>query len=277
LAQTAVGIVARSDEDAVSTVLFVLVLMVVIALAICEFVFAFITLARDVLAVRRAEFVFKLTAVVPALIALAIEVEAVPIVFAVLAVPAAIAAASDVLAEFVFSLTADVILEVCAFVFEFITEARDVDAVSTVAFVLALTADVPAVIAEAIELEAVFVLLFMLDIAPVTSEATARAPVSSVESDNLLVAYDQILAAVRDPPALTRASKLSTICLPTVPAPFNVDVATVHTSAARVPNDVSVLVELAQTAVGIVARSDEDAVSTVLFVLVLMVETAEVI
>jgi hypothetical protein len=134
---------------------------------------------------------------------------------------------------------------------------------------------VPAVIAEAIDELAVFVFVLIDDIAPVTSEATARAPESRLASVSLLVAYDQTSAAVRAPPADdTAASKLSTICLPTVPAPFNVDVATVHTSAARVPNDVSVLPEFAHTAVGIVARSDVLAVNTVAFVLAFIVDIA---
>ena len=68
-----------------------------------------------------------------------------------------------------------------------------------------------------------------------------------------------------------------TRCLPTVPAPFRVEVATVHTSAARVPNDESVRVVLAHTAVGIVATRDEEAVSTVALVLLLIVVIAEAI
>ena len=92
--------------------MLVFVLIVDIALDTCEFVLALITAASDVLAVNTVELVFELTAVVPAVIAEAIEVEAVDIVLAVLAVPAVIAAAIDVLAEFVLALTAVVIPEV---------------------------------------------------------------------------------------------------------------------------------------------------------------------
>jgi len=64
---------------------------------------------------------------------------------------------------------------------------------------------------------------------------------------------------------------------PIVPAFVSVDVATFHTSAASVPNDVKVREADDQTARGIVAASDVEAVKTVAFVFALIVEIAEVI
>ncbi len=66
-------------------------------------------------------------------------------------------------------------------------------------------------------------------------------------------------------------------CRPIEPGVVRVDVATFHTSAARVPNVVSVRVATDQTAAGIVPASDVDAVSTVAFVLLLIVVIAEAI
>ena len=82
---------------------------------------------------------------------------------------------------------------------------------------------------------------------------------------------------MREPPPIeeTATSRFVTICFPTVPAPFNVFVATFQTSAASVPNDESVRVLLAQTAVGMVAARDELAVRTVELVFELIVETAD--
>ena len=185
--------------------------------------------ASDVDAVNTVELVFELTAVVPAEMAEAIDDEAVPIVPAVLAVPADIAAASDVEAvktvEFVLLLTAVVIPEVCEFVLALITAARDDDAVPIVPAVEA----VPAVIADASDVEAVvtvplteavcaFVFAFTTaaieveavpmvvavlavpaviaepsdDVAVVRFASVAREPDVRVASVRLRVAYDQI-------------------------------------------------------------------------------------
>jgi hypothetical protein len=57
---TPAGIVARSDVEAVKTVALVFELMVEMAEAIWELVFAFIPVAREVEAVRIAELVFAL-------------------------------------------------------------------------------------------------------------------------------------------------------------------------------------------------------------------------
>ena len=58
--QTAVGIVAASDEEAVRTVAATLLFIVEIAELICELVLALITEARDEDAVAMVEFVFEL-------------------------------------------------------------------------------------------------------------------------------------------------------------------------------------------------------------------------
>ena len=65
-------------------------------------------------------------------------------------------------------------------------------------------------------------------------------------------------------------------CLHAVPA-VNVDVAIFQTSAAREPKLESVLVfALPQTAVGMVANNEDEAVSTVALVLLLIVVIADV-
>ena len=111
-------------------------------------------------------------------------------------------------------------------------EVREEEAEVTTAFVLA----VPAVIAEAREVEAV-----------VTSDCRARAPEVSVASVKSLTPYVQTSAAV-----MPRPTPLVSVLVPLF-----------HTSAARVPKVVRDLAVLAQTAVGMVARSDVEAVRTV--------------
>ncbi len=93
-----------------------------------------------------------------------------------------------------------------------------------------MTDAVPAVIAAPIDVEAV-----------VTLADVAKVPESRVPSESLRVAYDQTSAADAVPPVM-------------VLVPF------VHTSAAREPNDESVLSELAQIAVGNVDARDDEAV-----------------
>lgn len=125
-----------------------------------------------------------------------------------------------------------------AFVLAFMKELRDVEAVRTVAFVFAFTLAVSAVIAEPSEEDAVC-----------TSERVARLPEVS-------------------------------------PAPVSVRVPFVQTSDASVPNDVSVRVPAAQTFVGIEAIDDAteamdaprdvDAVRTVAFVFAFTKEPREV-
>jgi hypothetical protein len=139
-----------------------------------------------------------------------------------------------------------------------IAEAILVEAVPTTLFVFALTAEVPAVIAAAIDVEAV-----------VTFAAVAREPLESVASVRLRVANDHTCEAVRLVPLFASA-------IPVVPGVVSVDVATFQTSAAKVPNVVSERVPFAHTATGIVDARLEDAVSTTLFVLLLIVEIAVV-
>ena len=93
--------------------------------------------------------------------------------------------------------------------------------------------------------------------AVVKLESVAKEPESKVPEVRFLVAYDQTSEALIPPPEVS------------VRVPF------VHTSAARVPKVVSDLAVFAHTPVGMVARSDVDAVRTVALVLLLMVETAE--
>jgi hypothetical protein len=133
---------------------------------------------------------------------------------------------------------------------------RDVDTVRTVALVLALTADVSAVIAEARDDEAF-----------VTSDVFARVPDVRVASVRLRVANDQTCEAVMP---VARES-----CLPVVPSAMTLEVAMFQTSEARVPNVVRDRTEFAHTAVGMVEASDEEAVNTVALVFELMVEIAE--
>ena len=118
--QTLSGIVAARDVDAVNTVAFVLLLMVVTAEVIWLFVLAFILAASEVLAERTAAFVFVLTAPVLFVTARARADDAFPttvLVFELTAVfPFEIASASAdealLTAVFVFAFTPDVILDV---------------------------------------------------------------------------------------------------------------------------------------------------------------------
>jgi len=142
LDQTLRGIVDANDVEAVSTVALVLVSIVDIAEATCVFVLPFTELATEleavVIAAARdddALLVFALTAVVPAVIADAIEEEA---------------------------------LLVLAFMFV----ANEVDAASTVAFVLAFTLVPFAVIAEAIDDDALFVFALMFEASDVDAART---------------------------------------------------------------------------------------------------------
>ncbi len=129
-AQTARGIVAARDVDAVSTVAFVFASIVLIAEVIWEFVFAFTFVATDVDA---------------AVIAAASEVEADNmLLFAVVTFVETVArdAPRDVEAA-----------RTIAFVFAFTPAAIDDDALPTIVFVLELTLAVPAEIAEASDVE----------------------------------------------------------------------------------------------------------------------------
>jgi len=129
-------------------------------------------------------------------------------------------------------------LSTAVLVFALIIAASDVDAVSTVASVLLVTSAVPAVMAEPSD-----------EVAVSTSDNVASEPLLS-------------------------------------PAPVRVRVPFVHTSAASVPKPVRVREPAAQTLAGIDAMelaieeseepSEEDAASTVLFVLALMTEAREV-
>lgn len=131
-----------------------------------------------------------------------------------------------------------------------IDEASDVEAFNTEVFVFAL-------IIVANEVEAV-----------VMSDWTANEPDVKPAPVRVRVPNVQTSEAVKLVEFVTR-------CLPIVPAPVSVDDATSQTSAAKVPNVVNDLVPLAQTAVGIVATRDDDAVRTVALVLLLIVVIAE--
>lgn len=146
-----------------------------------------------------------------------------------------------------------------AFVFELIVETAEVIAEAsdelafpTTVFVFELTEAVPAETADAIDDEAVEMSAFVF----VTSDSTAKDPAVKVASVKLRVAYVQTSPAVKEPPLVS------------VLVPF------VQTSAARVPNVVRDRAELFQTAVGIVEAIDVDAVKTVAFVFALIVEIA---
>jgi hypothetical protein len=176
--------------------------------------------------------------------------------------------ATDVEAAVIFADKLDVAEATTAFVFAFtlvfpdaMTAANEVDADSTVAFVFAFTEeateDDAAVIALVIEVEA-----------DVTSDWSARVPDESVPAVKVRLAKLHTCVAVKL--LLFVASTF-----PIVPVPVKVDVATFHTSAARVPNVVRDRVAFAQTANGIVAASEVEAVNTVAFVLLLMVVIAE--
>jgi hypothetical protein len=182
----------------------------------------------------------------------------------VLALTARVTAPREVDATSVLLLMAVMAAATCAFVLVLTPPMREPMEVDAVRMDAAVDA-VPAEIAEAILVDAV-----------VTLAAVAREPAESVASVRFLVPYDQMDASVRElPPRVeTATSRLSTICLPTVPTPFRVEVATFQTSAASVPKDVSVRVPVDQTLVGMVARSEVDAVRTVALVLALMVEMA---
>ena len=135
----------------------------------------------------------------------------------------------------------------------------------------------------AIELEAVFkfvltvpicVLVLPLttaaidELAVVRSDCNARAPTPSVPAVSVRAEY------VQTPAASSVLFAKPETCFPTEPAVVSVDVATFQMSAVSVPNVVSERMPLVQTLSGIVAANDEEAVRTVLFVLVLIVVIA---
>jgi hypothetical protein len=154
-------------------------------------------------------------------------------------------------------------------VFAFTTEAIDVEAevmvpaVEATPFVTAVPREVEAVRIEEFVFAFTSVVTFEIELpsdeeAVVTSDCKARAPVERVPSVKFLVPYVQTSEAVSVEPRLV-----------SVRVPF------VHTSAARVPNVVRDRVVALHTEVGIVARSEVEAVSTVELVLVLIVVIAE--
>jgi len=174
---------------------------------------------------------------------------------------------------FVFASIVDTAKVIWLFVFVLIFVATDVEAavisaasvdvaVFTMLLVFALTALVPALIADASDVEAF-----------ATSDCSAREPDVRFPSVKSRVPKLQTWDAVRPelPPELIAKT------FPIVPVVVNVDVATFQTSEANEPNVVSDLAPFAQTANGIVAASDVDAVNTVAFVLALIVDIAEVI
>lgn len=121
--------------------------------------------------------------------------------------------------------------------------------------------------AEAMELDAVDKVPFIVAVLLVTSDCKASEPVLSpapvrFRDPNVQISRAEILDAVAS-------------CLPIVPGDVRVDDATFQTSAARVPKEESVLPEVDQTLAGIVAKSEEDAVRTVALVLLLIVVTAD--
>jgi hypothetical protein len=160
------GIVAANEVEAVRTVAFVFASIVEMALVICVFVFAFMFAARDVDADAIALLVLLFTEVLPVEIANARPLEAfvtAVFVFELTAVvPAEMAAAREVEAletiVFVFPFILDAndveAVPTVLAVFEFIFELSDEEAFPTIVFVFALTAVVPAEIAEASEVEA---------------------------------------------------------------------------------------------------------------------------
>jgi hypothetical protein len=142
-------------------------------------------------------------------------------------------------------------------------EARDELALATTAFVLAVPADM----AEAIELEAVERLPVIVAVLAVISDCTASEPELSpapvrLREPNVHISRAEIFEAVAS-------------CFPIVPVFVSVDEATFQTSDARVPNDVSVLADVAHTDVGSVANNEDEAVRTVTLVLLLIVVIAE--
>ena len=125
--------------------------------------------------------------------------------------------------------------------------------------VCALTADVPEVMADAREVEAVrtaeSVCALTADVSDVTFAAVAKEPEVNDASVRLRVLYVHTSEAVRvEPPPVPLES-----AIPVVPGAVSVLVATFHTSAANVPKLVKERVPEDQTARGIVETSDEDA------------------
>ena len=109
------------------------------------------------------------------------------------------------------------------------------------------------------------------------SERVAREPDESVPDVSVLFVKLQIsdtVGAVPPPIVDDFTSRFVTTCDPTDPDVIRVEVATFHTSAAKVPNVVRLRVADAQTFTGIVAASEVEAVSTVALVLLLIVVMA---
>jgi hypothetical protein len=184
-------------------------------------------------------------------------------------------------AEFVFVLTPatidDEAFPTTVFVFELTDEMTDEPSL----FVLALTDAVPADIAEASEVDAFVTAVLTFEIAvaieddaDVTSDCNASVPEVSVPAVSVRVPNDQTSAAVKlEPPPIEPVANT----FPIVPAVVKVDVATFQTSDANVPNDVRVREADDQTARGIVAANEVEAVRTVALVLALIVVTAAAI
>jgi predicted RNA-binding Zn ribbon-like protein len=99
-------------------------------------------------------------------------------------------------------------------------------------------------------------------VAVFTSAVVARVPELKPAPVKVRAPNDQIAVGVV--PVFVESWR------PVVPAVMRVEVATFQTSAASVPKFESVLVVLAQTAVGMVAKSEVEAVRTVASVCALM-------
>jgi hypothetical protein len=152
-------------------------------------------------------------------------------------------------------------------------EASEVLAAKMEELVLELTAAFPEAMPVARDVEAARTVELVLElteaVSPVTSDWVAKEPEERPAPVRVRVPKLQTWEAVRP-------FELVASCNPIEPGVVRVVVATFHTSAARVPKVVRDLAVLAQTAVGMVARSDVEAVRTVASVCELMVEMAVV-
>jgi hypothetical protein len=142
---------------------------------------------------------------------------------------------------------------------EFIAEARDVEAVRIAVSVCEFTPEVMPLVCVSV-CALTFVVSFA--VAVFTSAVVARVPELKPAPVKVRAPNDQIAVGVV--PVFVESWR------PVVPAVMRVEVATFQTSAASVPKFESVLVVLAQTAVGMVAKSEVEAVRTVASVCALM-------
>jgi hypothetical protein len=209
--------------------------------AVAEFVFAFITAASEDVATATRESVFELTDAVPDVIAEPRDVDAVVMSDCKANDPLSSPAPVSVLVVCVQTSAAREPNELSVRV-EYVQIApgsvanKDDEAVATLVSVLEFTAEVPADIAFASELVAIATRESVFALTEEVIPAVAEFVLALITAANELDAVETVVPTVvtSDCKAKLPESK---------PAPVKVRVVCVHTSAARLPRELSVLEE----------------------------------